>query len=143
MRRILSVIALSAIALGGCQNPYFGTPNLAHPGTEDYQQARAVQKSEPFPDNNIGPPVVGARPREYQDQEAQVTHDLRDKYAPVLVPGTPQPFIQPVIAQPQIVQPQIVQPQLSQPQIVQPAIEAPPPAAIYTPPPTPGTLQQP
>ena len=69
MRGILSVIALTIMlpALPACTGPQaLGLPNLAHPGTEEYQQTRA-KVFEPYPDNEVGPPVVGARPREYQE----------------------------------------------------------------------------
>jgi hypothetical protein len=64
MRGIPSLIALSAVLplCCGC----LSMPNVAHPGTEARQQARA-QVFEPYPENEMGPPVVGSRPREYQD----------------------------------------------------------------------------
>ena len=46
------------------------------PGLEAKQQARA-QGFEPYPDNDVGPPVVGGRPREYQDPRSSFTV-LRD-----------------------------------------------------------------
>ena len=65
MRGIVSLIALSVV-LPPCCGCQLDTPNLAHPGTEANQQARA-KVFEPYPDNEMGPPVVGGRPREYQD----------------------------------------------------------------------------
>ncbi len=64
MRGIVSLIILSAVLPAGCSN--VSTPNLVHPGTEEHQQARAYI-FEPYPENGPGPPIVGARPREYQD----------------------------------------------------------------------------
>ena len=59
MRRILSLIALS-FALPACIGPQsLATPDLAHPGTEERQQARA-KRFEPYPEIDMGPPVVGA-----------------------------------------------------------------------------------
>jgi len=83
MRGILSLIAvLVALPMcGGCLAP----PNILHPGTEANQQARA-QMFEPYPDNEIGPPVVGGRPREYQEPRAEVTRALQRPGDPNLAP---------------------------------------------------------
>ena len=56
---VLSLIALSVAlpASSGC----LSTPNLTHPGTEEYQQARA-KVFEPYPENEPGPPIIGAGP---------------------------------------------------------------------------------
>ena len=108
MRGIVSRIVLSATlsACSGC----LSVPNLAHPGTEERQQARA-QVFEPYPENDAGPPVVGGRPREYQDPRPAFTV-LQDMHAngasgraavdPMLVPCPPQTSPVPA-AQPPIV----------------------------------------
>jgi len=97
MRGILSLIALSAVlpAFSGC----VAVPNLSHPGTEDHQQARA-QVFEPYPENEPGPPVVGARPREYQDPRAEVLRVQPRIGEPILAPypQSPAPIVQPPIA---------------------------------------------
>jgi hypothetical protein len=43
---------------------------LGGPGRIEQQQARAVVH-DPFPDNQLGPEVVGGRPREYAQQVPQ------------------------------------------------------------------------
>jgi hypothetical protein len=110
MRGILSLIALSTVlpTCCGC----LALPNLAHPGTEEYQQARA-KVFEPYPENEPGPPVVGARPREYQDPRAEVLRVQPREGEPILAP--------------------VPQSQVSQAPIAQPPIVTPPPA-IYCPP---------
>jgi hypothetical protein len=62
MRRSGLGIALAPlfVALAGCWSP----PRLFHPGPAAVQQKNAVQFA-PFADNNIGPEIVGARPRDY------------------------------------------------------------------------------
>ena len=118
MRRIVALIALT-VALptcSGCTGPNaLGLPNLAHPGTEAKQQARA-QGWEPYPENDVGPPVVGGRPREYQDPPSSFTV-LRDMDEDRMRLGGPS-----LAPCPQSQVP------ISQPPIITP------PAAIYCPP---------
>ncbi|MGA2256556.1 MAG: hypothetical protein ABSG53_18060 [Thermoguttaceae bacterium] len=116
MRRIVALIALSAVLLACCG--CLATPNLAHPGTEAHQQARA-QIFEPYPDNDVGPPVVGARPREYQDPRPETIRALQRPGEPVLVPCPPSQA-----------------PQAPQAPIAQPPIVTAPPAIYYPPAPT-------
>ena len=129
MRGILYVVVLSAVlpVCGGC----LAMPNLAHPGTEEYQQTRA-QIFEPYPDVDVGPPVAGGRPREYQDPRPETIRALQRPGEPILTPVPQSPFPQPPMVQPPMVQPPMAQPPMAQP----PIITAPP--AIYVPPtPTP------
>ena len=100
MRGILSLIALSVPLpiCGGC----LALPNLAHPGTEAHQQARA-QVFEPYPENEPGPPIVGARPREYQDPRAEVLRVQPRIGEPILAPCATSPAPEAPIAQPPIV----------------------------------------
>ncbi len=120
MARILALIALLVVLPPCCgcvtQVGGFALPNFSHPGTEAAQQARA-QVYEPYPENEPGPPVVGARPREYQDPKAEVLRVQPRLGEPVF---TPSP------------QAQVPQQPISQPPIITP------PAAIYCPP---GTTQ--
>lgn len=62
--RCLLVIGLCLA--GGCR----WMPNVAHPGRIDQQRAAAV-RHDPFADNDIGPPVVGGRPREFAKPAAE------------------------------------------------------------------------
>jgi hypothetical protein len=48
----------------GCQ---VSLPRWLRPGTVDRQQDKAVLY-DPYPDNELGPEIVGGRPREYQQQ---------------------------------------------------------------------------
>jgi hypothetical protein len=100
MRWILSMIALSAVlpACCGC----LAVPNLSHPGTEAHQQARA-QVFEPYPENEPGPPIVGARPREYQDPRAEVLRVQPRQGEPILAPCPASQVPQAPIAQPTII----------------------------------------
>jgi len=104
MRGILSLIALSAVLPICCGCRCLATPDLSHPGTEAHQQARA-QVFEPYPENEPGPPVVGARPREYQDPRAEVTRVQPRLGEPILVPCPPSGVPQAPVAQPPVVTP--------------------------------------
>ncbi len=114
MRGILSLIVSSAVlqACCGC----LASPNFSHPGTEECQQARA-RVFEPYPDNDAGPPVAGARPREYQEPRPAFA-ELQDMQRPR--PG--EPILAPCP------QSQVPQMPIDQP----PIVTAPP--AIYVPP---------
>jgi hypothetical protein len=59
----LTVAGLLALtAMVGCKS--VAGPNWCHPGSAKVQQNRAL-RYDPYPDPDIGPPVVGGRPREY------------------------------------------------------------------------------
>jgi hypothetical protein len=49
-------------ALGGCRG--MATPDWSHPGSASVQQKRAL-RYDPYPENELGPPMTGTRPREY------------------------------------------------------------------------------
>jgi hypothetical protein len=51
------------LAAAGCSSTV-KKPSLLHPGPANYQRANAVQ-FDPYPQNDMGPPIVGGRPREY------------------------------------------------------------------------------
>ena len=76
---------LSAVcfATGGCKTE--AKPQLANPGSVESQQRRATQ-FDPFPQPDIGPDVVGARPRDYQQPVAE-TNRARWLCSPVPVNG--------------------------------------------------------
>src|SRR4051812_49780210 len=55
-----------AVAASGC-GPEVARlrQSIAHPGPAAYQRSQAIQH-DPYPLDDVGPEVVGARPREYQ-----------------------------------------------------------------------------
>lgn len=59
----LLLLTLIALALAGCRS--VSPPDWAHPGPAGYQQSMA-ERYDPYPENETGPQIVGARPREYQ-----------------------------------------------------------------------------
>jgi len=53
---------LLMVVFCGCSS--IAPPSWSHPGSEAVQRRRAL-RYDPYPENEIGPPVVGVRPREY------------------------------------------------------------------------------
>ena len=66
-RRTTIIVALMATSLAGCAPEMAGLrQSFAHPGPAAYQRAQAIQH-DPYVLNDVGPEVVGGRPREYHD----------------------------------------------------------------------------
>jgi hypothetical protein len=64
--RKMFIVALLATCLSGCAPELAGLrQSIAHPGPAAYQRAQAIQH-DPYVLNDVGPEVVGGRPREYQ-----------------------------------------------------------------------------
>ncbi len=63
----LAIIGSLAIS-SGCRN--LTGPQWFNPGTMQQQQLRAMSY-DPYPDNNLGPAMVGVRPREFQKPAAE------------------------------------------------------------------------
>ena len=61
--RSLFWAAVVCAAVAGCRS--VSPPNWLHPGPSANQQSRA-ERYDPYPENEPGPEIVGARPREYQ-----------------------------------------------------------------------------
>ena len=64
-RMTLGLVTLSAICLSGCANGRFYNP--FRPGDVQAQRIRATVH-DPYPDQDKGPAVDDARPRDYQRQ---------------------------------------------------------------------------
>ena len=58
----LAASLLILVLLGGCQG--LGWTNWGHPGTASCQQ-KQVLRYDPYPEKEVGTPVDGTRPREY------------------------------------------------------------------------------
>jgi hypothetical protein len=57
------LFAFVLLAIVGCQTAH---TSLAHPGPAKAQQSQAV-RFDPYPEAEIGPPMVGVRPPDYQN----------------------------------------------------------------------------
>src|SRR3954463_16522375 len=64
-RRTIIIVALVGTSLAGCAPEAAGLrQSFAHPGPAAYQRQQAIQH-DPYVLNDVGPEVVGGRPREY------------------------------------------------------------------------------
>ena len=72
----MALTVLLASGFVGCRG--VSPPHFFHPGTAQYQQSQA-QRFDPYPENEPGPEVVGARPQEYEKPPAEV---LRARWLP-------------------------------------------------------------
>ncbi len=74
MKRISLLLIMAASTCTGCANRSgWGIPGFGK-GTVDRQSARAVYH-DPYPLNDLGPEVVGGRPREYQQPLPEATRN--------------------------------------------------------------------
>lgn len=74
----LFLVAMTSLALAsaaGCSSTV-KKPRLLHPGPAEYQRANAVQ-FDPYPQNDMGPAIVGGRPREYAIPVNEVERSLQ------------------------------------------------------------------
>lgn len=65
---ILLIVAGLLVGISGCHL----RPDLATPGTMDAQRVRSMQH-DPYPSNELGPPVTGVRPRDFDLPRSEVT----------------------------------------------------------------------
>ena len=74
LRIILPAILLAGVL--GCRS--VAGPSWSSPGTTAVQQNRA-QRFDPYPEDDAGPPIEGARPRGFQTPPAEVK---RSRWSP-------------------------------------------------------------
>src|SRR5436190_4067726 len=92
-RRTTIIVALLATSLVGCAQEMASLQqSFAHPGPAAYQRAQAIQH-DPYVLNDVGPEVVGGRPREYQIPVNEVERARLAATRPVGLPGAPAPTV--------------------------------------------------
>ncbi len=64
----IALLSVTAMILVGCAN--ITPPNWCSPGSARYQQDVAEQY-DPYPENDVGTPLVGGRPRGYMYPRAE------------------------------------------------------------------------
>ena len=65
--RSLTWLGLALLSASGCHDMF---PDVYRPGPDGYQRMRA-QRMDPFPEPDIGPEVVGGRPRDFDKPPAE------------------------------------------------------------------------
>lgn len=65
---MLVLTGVAALGLTGCRG--VDLPNWCCPGPFKHQQ-NVAERFDPHPENDVGPEVIGARPREYQKPVAE------------------------------------------------------------------------
>jgi len=72
MDKLSAFLLAAVVAVGAAGCTSVSTPNWLHPGPAPHQQSRA-ERFDPYPQNESGPEIVGARPREYQKPPPEVS----------------------------------------------------------------------
>lgn len=72
MRLLVATVVLSSLASIGCRG--YRTPFNTPAGTFRQQRFEAVAH-DPYPQDDLGPEVVGGRPRDYQKPVAEPVRD--------------------------------------------------------------------
>ena len=62
-------VALACCSMSGCHDL---APDVFRPGPAPYQR-RQAELTDPYPEPDTGPDMVGARPRDYQKPSAEVS----------------------------------------------------------------------
>lgn len=84
-------ILFALLAVAGCSYT-IRKPNWAHPGPAPYQRGNATQ-FDPYPQNDMAPPIVGGRPAGYAKPPSEVERARQHQpfglgsRAPVVAPG--------------------------------------------------------
>jgi hypothetical protein len=89
----LLVVGIVAANSAGCTpeaNRYIRFPNLLHPGWAGQQRAEAIEH-DPYPLDDVGPEVVGGRPREYQRPLNEVERARLKAPPPIALQPIPVP----------------------------------------------------
>ncbi|MEZ6093664.1 MAG: hypothetical protein R3C03_05440 [Pirellulaceae bacterium] len=69
-----SCVLLSMLFASGC----YWAPRFDPPGTAAFQQSRAVLH-DPFPNNDVAPPIVGGRPRDFDRPYPEAEQNQYDR----------------------------------------------------------------
>jgi hypothetical protein len=95
-RTWISLAIAGACISTGCTSEihrYIRFPDFMHPGPAPYQRAAAIEH-DPFPQNDVGPEIVGGRPLGFQAGVTEVERMTMNAVpppgvAPTVLPGAP------------------------------------------------------
>jgi hypothetical protein len=88
-------VVLAAASFIGCTSEahrYIRFPDLAHPGWAQEQRNDAVAH-DPYPLDDVGPEIVGGRPREYQRPLNEVERARMKARPPIALQPIPVPTL--------------------------------------------------
>lgn len=68
MSKVWALLIVAVVGLSGCRGVY--CPTLQGPGTAKYQREWA-QRYDPYPESQVGPEVLGGRPKDFDDTRAE------------------------------------------------------------------------
>jgi hypothetical protein len=89
--------------ISGCAPGAIQVPRFCNPGTAPYQRAVATIH-DPYPLNDVGPPVLGGRPPDFKQPLSEV--DRARHLNPPRRPLRPLPILEPtVVSQPVVTNP--------------------------------------
>lgn len=91
--KLRQLFALAVVLLAAGCSSTIRWPNWFHPGPTAYQRTNAVY-TDPYPLDDVGPPVVGGRPRDYQRPVPEVTRGRLFTPPPgqIIAPAQPIPL---------------------------------------------------
>jgi hypothetical protein len=91
--RTTVIVAFIVMSLAGCAQEVASLrQSIAHPGPAAYQRAQAIQH-DPYVLNDVGPEVVGGRPREYMIPVNEVERARQAATPPVGLTPAPVPAV--------------------------------------------------
>ncbi len=86
--RSLLALLLLTLPLAACSSAV-RKPRLLHPGPANFQRNNATQ-FDPYPPNDMGPEIVGGRPRGFQKPPNEITRSRQNSpIAPWRTPAAP------------------------------------------------------
>lgn len=129
-RSTIIVACVLAVAAGCAPEVQRFRQYFAHPGPAPYQRAQAIQH-DPYLLDDVGPEVVGARPREYQRPLNEVERARLAASPPPGVQALPPPTAAAVVPAPSVGAAYPAAP------VPGPVVTAPAPVAVPTPLPAP------
>jgi hypothetical protein len=126
-RRTTLVVAVLATSLAGCaQEAASLRQSFAHPGPAAYQRAQAIQH-DPYVLNDVGPEVVGGRPREYMIPVNEVERARQAATPPLALTPVAAPTV--VVGPAPIGAPAYAPSASTYPPMSAPVVTTPPPVA--------------
>jgi len=92
-RSVAVLMLFLALPLAAC-SPTLRRPQLLHPGPAGFQRNNALL-FDPYPSDDLGPEIVGGRPRGFQKPPQEITRSRQQ--SPLAPWRGPRPVLPPVV----------------------------------------------